>query len=375
MSNGFQGSFARVLAVAAKEFVQMRRDRLTFAIMVAIPVMQLLLFGYAINSDPRHMRTLVEAGDWGPASRAIVEAMETSNYFDIVGRVDGAEAANEALVSGQAGFVLSIPPDFERAYARGERPQILLDVDATDPIAAGGASGAFPRIVSEALSPETHRVEDQSPVEAIVHRRYNPAGRTAVNIVPGLLGTILTMTMAMMTSMAITREAERGTLETLLSTPTRPIEVMAGKIAPYIVVGVLQTGLMLVLALGLFNVPFLGDPLAFAAAVSLFVLVNLSLGFLFSTIARSQMQAMQMTFFVFLPSILLSGFMFPFAGMPGWAQVLGNALPTTHFIKAVREIMLKGAGLPDITGELWPLAALFVVIAALALSRYRRTLD
>ena len=366
-------SLSRVAAILAKEFIQMRRDRLTFAMMVGIPIMQLLLFGYAINTDPRHLPTFVEMGDTGPAARAIIQAMETSEYFDFEGVIHGPDEADRLLREGEASFILTIPPNFERDLLRGDHPQLMLDVDASDPVAAGAGTGAFPTIIQQALAPMLGTAE--MPVEAIIHRRYNPAGRTAINIVPGLLGVILTMTMAMMTSMALTKEAERGTLETLLATPTRPMEVMAGKIAPYILVGAIQVLLMLAGARLLFGVPFLGDPVAFIVAVSLFILVNLSIGFLFSTVARSQMQAMQMTFFIFLPSILLSGFMFPFHAMPAWAQTIGQVLPTTHFIRAVRAVMLKGANFGDVIPELWPLALLFTVVAGLAMLRYRRTLD
>lgn len=365
-------SLVRVGAILAKEFVQMRRDSLTFAMMVGIPIMQLLLFGYAINTDPRNLPTLVEAGDSGPASRAVIQGMRSSRYFDVRGTVSAADA-DRALTNGEAVFVLTIPAGFERAVARGERPQLLLDADASDPVAAGAGAGAIAQIVRQSLEPYVET--GAPPVETVVHRRYNAAGRTAVNIVPGLLGIILTMTMVLMTSIAITRETERGTLETLLTTPARPLEVMVGKIAPYILVGFIQVGVMLLGARFMFGVPFAGTGAAFLAAVSLFILVNLSIGFLFSTLARSQMQAMQMTFFMFLPSILLSGFMFPFHAMPGWAQAIGEVLPTTHFIRAVRAVMLKGAGLADIWTDLWPLAAAFCVVAALALKRYRRTLD
>jgi ABC-2 type transport system permease protein len=364
-------SLSRVLAVLMKEFIQMRRDRLTFAMMIGIPLVQLLLFGYAINTDPRHLPTLVELGDDGPAVRAIIEGMETSEYFDIQGMIAPGEA-DAALRTNETTFILVVPPDFERGLLRGERPDILLDIDASDPVAAGAGAGAFPQIVANATADYGGGAPAATPV---IHRRYNPAGETAMNIVPGLLGIILTMTMAMMTSMALTKEAERGTLETLLATPTRPLEVMAGKIAPYVLVGATQVALMLLAARYLFGVPFLGAPFAFVIAVALFILVNLSLGFLFSTLARTQMQAMQMTFFVFLPSILLSGFMFPFAGMPAWARFIGEIIPTTHFIRAVRSIMLKGANLADVLPELWPLMIIFVVIATLALTRYRRTLD
>lgn len=365
-------SFARVKALLAKEFVQMRRDRLTFGMMVGIPIMQLLLFGYAINTDPRNLPTLVEMGDNGPASRAVVQAMESSLYFDIQGSVTRAQG-EAALRNGDAIFVLTIPPGFERDFARGDQPQLLLDADASDPIAAGAGAGAIQQIVQEALEPFT--AAHTPPVETIVHRRYNASSRTAVNIVPGLLGVILTMTMVMMTAMAITRETERGTLETLLATPARPLEVMVGKITPYIFVGFIQVSVMLLGAHFLFNVPFAGNPFAFVSAVSLFILVNLSIGFFFSTIARSQMQAMQMTFFMFLPSILLSGFMFPFYAMPGWAQALGQILPNTHFLRAIRGVMLKGGGFADIWMNLLPLAIMLAVVATMAVKRYRRTLD
>lgn len=378
MSRAF--SFARAVAVLRKEFTQMRRDRLTFAMMIGVPLIQLLLFGFAINTDPRHLPTVVELRDDGPATRAILYGLENSDYFAIQGQITNAEAADRAIVRGRALFVVTVPENFERDLARGDRPQLLLDADATDPVAAAAATGAFAQIVSSALAPliEGTSIEKEAPappVETLVHRRYNPAGRTAVNVVPGLLGIILTMTMTLMTSIALTREIERGTLETLLATPARPAEVMAGKIAPFIMVGLVQTGLMLGLAHLLFDVPFSGAVVTFAVAIGLFILVNLSVGFLFSTLARSQMQAMQMTFFYFLPSVLLSGFMFPFAGMPGWAQAIGQVLPNTHFIRIVRAVMLKGAETADVTEPLVFLAGILAVVASLAVLRYRRTLD
>jgi ABC-2 type transport system permease protein len=365
-------SFARIKAVLLKEFIQMRRDRVTFAMMIGIPIIQLIMFGYAINTDPRHLPTYVEMGDAGPASRAIVHAMENSGYFSVKGAVSHDEA-ERALKQGDALFVLTIPPRFEEKLARDERPQLMLDTDASDPVAAGAGAGALPGIVQQALKPFVET--PPPPVETVVHRRYNPAGRTAVNIVPGLLGIILTMTMVMITAIAITRETERGTLEALLTSPAQPAEVMIGKITPYIFVGFVQVGVMLLGAAFLFRVPLPGSAIAFLSAVSLFILVNLAIGFLFSTVARSQMQAMQMTVFVLLPSILLSGFMFPFHGMPSWAQVIGSALPTTHFIRAVRAVMLKGAGFVEIWHNLWPLMVVLLVVATLALRRYRRTLD
>jgi ABC-2 type transport system permease protein len=369
-------SWLRVRAVLAKEFIQMRRDRLTFAMMVGIPIAQLVLFGYAINTDPRHLPTLVEMGDNGPAVRAVVNGLQNSGYFDVQGITD-PKGADAALAAGKTMFVLTVPPKFEEKLARGERPQLMLDIDATDPVAAGAGAGAMPGIVAQALVPYVapYVTPGDTPVETVIHRRYNPAGRTAVNIVPGLLGVILTMTMVLITAIAITRETERGTLEALLTSPAQPAEVMLGKITPYVCVGFVQTAVMLIGAGVLFGVPFTGNPFAFLAAVSLFILVNLSIGFLFSTMARTQMQAMQMTIFIFLPSILLSGFMFPFYGMPVWAQIIGEVLPTTHFIRAVRAVMLKGAGLAEVWTNLWPLMVILAAVAGLALRRYRRTLD
>jgi ABC-2 type transport system permease protein len=365
-------SWARVKAVLIKEFLQLRRDRLTFASLIQIPVMQMILFGYAINTDPRNLPTLVEMGDNGPATRSLIYGMKNSGYFDVQGTIDPL-GADEVLAAGRAVFVLTIPPNFEEKLARGERPQIMLDIDASDPVAAGAGAGAMPGIVAQSLKP--YVAPGETPVETIFHRRYNPAGRTAVNIVPGLLGAILTMTMVLITAIAITRETERGTLETLLTSPAQPAEVMIGKITPYVLIGFAQVALMLLGARLLFHVPFTGSAMVFLIAVTLFILVNLAVGFLCSTVARTQMQAMQMTILIFLPSILLSGFMFPFYGMPGWAQALGQLLPNTHFIRAVRAVMLKGAGFAEVWPNLWPLLLMLAVAAAVSLRRYRQTLD
>ncbi len=376
----FDLSWSRVLAVFLKELVQMRRDRLTFAIMVAMPVIQLLLFGYAINTDPRHMRTVIELREDGPLTRSLLSGLEASTFFDIVARVSTAEDGDQYLRSGHAQFLIVIPDGFERRLVRGERPQILIAADASDPIAASGAVSAVNEIARRALEadlegPLARLAPTPTPYDIVVHRRYNPAGITAYNIVPGLLGVILTMTLVMITSIALTREIERGTMETLLATPVRPLEVMIGKTTPYIVVGAIQVVLVQILGALLFQIPFTGSAFAFTIAITLFIFANLMLGYLISTVARTQMQAMQMTFFVFLPSILLSGFMFPFQAMPIWARALGEALPLTHFLRMVREVTLKGAGFADIADDLGPLALILTVFAALALARFRRTLD
>jgi ABC-2 type transport system permease protein len=380
LPNIFDLSWSRIGAVFLKELVQMRRDRPTFAIMLMVPVMQLVLFGYAINTDPRHLPAVVEMREDGPMTRAFLSSLRASTFVDIVAVAHTAEQGEAMLRSGEANFLIAIPEGFERRMVRGERPQILIAADASDPVAAGGAIGAIERVAQQAFAPEfdgalSYLAQGPPPYEIVVHRRYNPAGVTAFNIVPALLGVILTMTMVMITSIALTRETERGTMENLLATPVRPLEVMIGKTTPYIGVGAIQVLIVLVVATLLFRIPFTGSLSAFLIAVTLFILANLMLGYLISTVARTQMQAMQMTFFVFLPSILLSGFMFPFRAMPGWAQAIGECLPITHFLRIVREVVLKDAGLGDILGDLWPLTLILVALAALALLRFRRTLD
>ncbi|MBI1338651.1 ABC transporter permease subunit [bacterium] len=373
-------STARVAAVFFKELVQMRRDRLTFAIMIGMPVMQLILFGYAINTDPRHLPTIIERREDGPITRSLIAGLEASSYFDFVGAVDSAEAADAALKSGEASFVITIPEGFEERLVRSERPQLLISADASDPVSAAGPVGALSEIAARALRPHFEGAlaplaARPPPFEVIVHRLYNPTGKTAFNIVPGLLGVILTMTMVMITSIALTRETERGTMETLLSTPLQPIEIMIGKTTPYVLVGVFQTTLVLAAAALLFGIPFRGSLIAFVTGTTVFIAANLMLGYLISTIVRTQMQAMQMTFFVFLPSLLLSGFMFPFAAMPSWAQTIGDMLPLTHFLRIVRAVILKGANLAEIGEDLMMLLVILGVFTTAALLRFRRTID
>lgn len=367
-------------AVVVKEFIQMRRDRLTFGMMVGIPLLQLILFGFAINSDPHHLPTGLRISDNGPFARSLVQALEHSDYFRVVARLDSDEEADRLLALGKVLFVFHVPADFERRLLRGERPEVLLEADATDPTATGTALGAVQQILDRVLDrdlsgPVASLRGRAGPVELRVHRRYNPEGITQHNIVPGLLGVVLTMTMVLITSVAITRERERGTMENLLATPTRPIEVMTGKIIPYIVIGYLQTTVILLAARFLFRVPMLGSIPLLLGVMFLFIVANLSLGITFSTIARNQLQAMQMSFFFFLPSILLSGFMFPFRGMPEWAQTIGSILPLTHFLRIVRGILLKGNGPLEILPHLGPLCVFLVVALALGLRRYRQTLD
>jgi len=371
---------SRFAAVLVKEFIQMRRDRVTFGMMIGVPVMQLLLFGYAINTDPRHLVTYVEMADTGPVSRAIVEGMRQSDYFDVQGIVTGPAEGDRLLRDGRANFVLVIPEGFERDVVRGLSPDLLLAADASDPAAVGGPVGAIQSIADTAMrdvlqGPLAYAAPGPAPFGVTVHRQFNAEGRTATNIVPGLLAIILSMTLTLITSVAIVRESERGTMETLIATPVRSVEVMLGKIIPYVFVGYIQTLIFLAASKYLFDVPFLGSPLAFFLGFNLYVVVNLALGFLISTLARTQMQAMQISFFTILPSILLSGFMFPFAGMPHWAQVLGTAIPATHFLRLTRKVMLKAGAMPDIAPDMGALALIMAVIVTAALLRYRQTLD
>ena len=373
-------TWSRFAAIMVKEFVQVRRDRLTFAMMIGVPVMQLVLFGYAINMDPKGLPMAVVAAESSPFSRSLVRSLEASGYFRVVAQ-PATEAAAEALIAeGDVQFVLHLPADFSRKLVRGERPVVLVEADASDPAATGNALAALQLLNQSALdrdlSGPLSRLRLEPPAfELRVHRRYNPEGITAYNIVPGLMGVVLTMTMVMMTSLAMTRERERGTMENLLATPVRPFEVMAGKIVPYILIGYVQVVVILGAAKLLFQVPMVGSLALLSAILVLFIAANLAVGFTFSTLARNQMQAMQMTFFFFLPSMLLSGFMFPFRGMPGWAQTIGEALPLTHFLRIVRGILLKGNQWDDIILEVAALAAFLVASGAIAMARYRETLD
>ena len=373
-------SWGRALAVFVKEFQQMLRDRLTFAMAVAIPVAQLVLFGYAINTDPKDLPTAVVSADNGPLARSVVAAMQSSGYFRVVASGISEARADALMARGEVLFILVVPPRFERALVRGERPALVLAADATDPVAAGNALAAMNTIATRALAPDLRGPlaalrGGAAPFELRVHRRYNPEGLSRYNIVPGLIGTILTMTMVMLTGLAMTRERERGTMENLLATPVRPLEVMAGKIAPYVLLGYVQLAVVLLASWALFEVPVVGSVALLMAMIGCFIVANLAVGFTFSTLARNQLQAMQMTFFFFLPSMLLSGFMFPFAGLPGWAQALGELLPLTHFLRIVRGIMLKGAGFAEVLPELWPLLLFTAVISLAAIARYRQTLD
>jgi len=373
-------SFGRTLAVFIKEFQQMMRDRLTFAMAVGVPIMQLILFGFAINTDPKGLPTAVVASDHGTLVRSLIASLQNSGYFEITNPDVSEAQADSLLERGLVQFVISVPADFSRRLVRGERPALLVSVDATDPSASGNAIAALAQLNVGALAhdltgPLAALQARAPPFELRIHRRYNPEGLSRYNIVPGLIGTILTMTMVMLTGLAMTRERERGTMENLLATPVRPFEVMVGKIVPYVVLGYVQLGVIMVAAWALFEVPMNGSFVLLMTMIGVFMLANLSVGFTFSTLARNQLQAMQMTFFFFLPSMLLSGFMFPFRGMPQWAQWIGEVLPLTHFLRIVRGILLKGNDTAQVLPELWPMLAFLAVAGAVALKRYRQTLD
>ncbi|MBF0260595.1 MAG: ABC transporter permease [Magnetococcales bacterium] len=378
--HGHGFSWYRLRAMMFKEFIQMRRDRLTFAMMVMIPMVQLILFGFAINSDPRNLPTAILDRDHGPFGRSLMAQMQASGYFRVTESIDDDVRIEESLALGRVQFVVTIPEGFSRSVARGERPELLIEADATDPAATSNALGTVSALVWHAMDRELTgplsglRV-GYPPFDLKVHRRYNQEGITQFNVVPGLMGVVLTMTMVIMTALGVTRERERGTMENLLVTPLRPAEVMLGKILPYVVVGYIQMSLILVAARVIFDVPVVGNILVLMLASVVFIAANLAVGFTFSTLARNQLQAMQMGFFYFLPNILLSGFMFPFRGMPQWAQNIGEVLPLTHFLRIVRGVMLKGNGPVEIIGEVGVLGLFMLAVSILALRRYRETLD
>jgi ABC-2 type transport system permease protein len=374
------GFLRRMWAMVIKEFVQMRRDRMTFATMIFVPIMQLVLFGYAINTDPKQLPTAVLTRDDGPLTRAVLSAMRNTDYFDFKVQVRDAEELDRLVRSGEVQFAVEIPASFERDVRRGDRPSVLVIADATDPVATGTAVSSLQGLIDTALrrelrGPDASVTKSGAPFEITIQNRYNPEAITQYNIVPGLLGVVLTMTMMMFTALAVTREIERGTMEALLSMPIKPVEIMIGKIAPFVLVGFVQMTIIIGAAHVLFGVPIMGSVWLLVALSTLFAAANLAVGYTFSTIAENQLQAVQMTFFFFLPNILLSGFMFPFRGMPDWAQAIGEALPLTHFLRIVRGITLKGTGFADMHLDVLALVVFMAVAMGLALFRFRRTLD
>ena len=373
-------SIRRWWAMVVKEFLQLRRDRVSLGMIIGIPVIQLVLFGFAINTNPKQLPTAVISYDHSEFTRSFVAALRNSDYFRIVENLPDEQSAYEALTKGEMQFVLNIPADFTRRLLRGERPALLLEADATDPGATGMALGivqqlAFSVAAKDLTGPLGHLAGGDPPFEVRVHRLYNPESNSQYNTVPGLMGVILTFTMVMMTGLAVTRERERGTMENLLSTPVRPLEVMAGKITPYIAIGLVQASIILGAAFFMFKIPFQGSITVVYLGALLFVAANLTVGITLSSIARNQLQAMQMTVFYFLPSILLSGFMFPFRGMPDWAQYIGSCLPLTYFNRFIRGILLKGAGWEDSWPHIWPILLFACLFMGISVKFYRKTLD
>lgn len=373
-------SLSRWWSMVLKEFLQLRRDRVTFAMIVMLPIMQLILFGYAINTDPRHMPTAVIQGDRSDLTRSFISAMEATGYFDITETLPDEASGRDALARGRAQFVLTIPPDFTRQVLRGQQPSLLLEADASDPTATGGAAASMDALVQSVAArdlkgPYAALAGSAPPFSVQVHRLYNPEGITQLNIVPGLMGVILTLTLVMMTGLAMTRERERGTMENLLATPVTPIEVMSGKIVPYIAIGLVQATIILVAARLVFHVPIQGSLVAVYLSSLLFIAANLTVGITLSSLAQNQLQSMQLAVFYFMPNLLLSGFMFPFRGMPGWAQAIGNLLPLTYFLRLIRGILLKGNGWADLWPSVWPMLLFTCLVMGVAVKFYRRTLD
>jgi ABC-2 type transport system permease protein len=377
---GFRAALQRLFAIFLKEFLQLRRDRGTLGMIVFIPLMQLMLFGYAINTDPKHLPTALLAQDDGPLARSVVAALRMTDYFAITRAAKSPEDADRMIRSNEVQFIIEIPPDFDRRLVHGEKPAVLLVADATDPTATvgavAGANGAMARALDRELAgPLAKLAQGSAPFELRVQARYNPAAEARRNIVPGLIGTILTMTMLIYTSLSVTKEIERGTMETLLAMPVRPVEIMLGKILPYVAVGAVQMTIILLVATLFFHVPIVGSLVTLIPLTLLFIIANLSIGYTFSTIASNQMQAFQMSFMFFLPSMLLSGFLFPFRGMPDWAQNIGSILPLTHYLRIVRSVMLKGSGFSDLSMDTGALALFTLAAMFVAIRRFRQTLD
>lgn len=373
-------SFSRLWGLIVKEFTQFKRDRSTFVMVISLPIVQLILFGLAINTNPHFLPAALINSDNGVFSRTLIQGMQNTQYFSFDHYPHSEQAAAEMMARHQVLFTLNIPPDFSRQLVRGQRPSVLLEVDGTDPVsvsyAMSAATNLLPSVFQyDLVGPLQHLNQTNSPVNFIVHTKYNPSAITQYNIVPGLLGVVLTMTFVMVASMALTREREQGTMENLLATPILPVEVIIGKAAPFLLVGYAQVIIVLTIAVWFFNVPLLGSVTLLLILTLPFILANLFVGIMVSTMSKTQLEASQASIFFFLPSLLLSGFAFPFKGMPIWAQWIGNVLPLTHFVNIVRGIMLKGIGFLDAWTDIWPILVFMLVMLVIALKRYRQTLD
>jgi len=378
-SNG-KFSLSRWWGIVLKEFLQLKRDRVTFGLIIGLPIAQLVLFGYAINADPKNLPVAIVDSAPSEFSRSLAMAVDNTGYFKITRRLATEKAAGETLAEGRELFVINIPPDFTEQLVRGKRPAVLVEADASDPSVSGQSVMAisqlpFTAFKRELNGPLAHLAPGQAPFEVRLHRRYNPEGLTRYNVVPGLMGVILTITMVMMTALAITRERERGTMENMLAMPLSPLEVMSGKIVPYIFIGLVQCTIILIAARFLFGVPLFGSLPAVYLSSLLLVTSSLAVGIAISSLAANQLQAVQMTIMYFFPNILLSGFMFSVLGQPGWAQVISNILPLTHFNRLIRSIFLKAGTWPEMWTHVWPILIFTLVVMAVAVKTYKRTLD
>jgi ABC-2 type transport system permease protein len=372
--------YLRLTAIITKEFTQMFRDFSTVGMMLMIPLIQILIFGFAINTNPKHLPTAIIVNDHSQFTRRFVSAMNNTDYFAIAYNDVTENQAQQLIHQGKVQFILTIPSDFTRELIRGGKPTILLEADTTDPVATTGAIAALSSLSNEVFDQDLQGINkaliaSSPPFELRVHSLYNPSSITQYNIVPGLLGVVLTLTLVMVTAIAITREKELGTMENLLATPLKPIEVIIGKVLPYILIGYGQALIILAAAYWLFHIPMHGSVLLLLIATLPFIAANLAVGITLSTIAKNQLQANTSAVFFFLPSILLSGFLFPFYGMPTWAQYLGQCLPLTHYLRIVRGVILKGNGWIDIWPNVWPLLIILLVVTGIATLRYQRTLD
>jgi ABC-2 type transport system permease protein len=370
-------SFRRFAALLRKEWLQMLRDPITQRFIIALPMMQLFLFGYAINSNPKNLPTGLLSVEHSKYERTLIAALRNTGYYDVSVLFSEAEA-ERGLAQGEFLFVVNIPPNFDRSVDRGEAPSVLIDADASDPTAiinATAALAALSAALKRDLPPVRQKEPAPEPFQFVVHARYNPEQLTVLNIVPGLICIVLIFSTVFVTALSITRERERGTMENLLAMPVRPIEVMLAKIVPYVFVGYVQVVLILLISAFVFEMPVRGSIILLLVSLGLFIAGNLALGITFSTVSENQMQAIQFAQFTLLPSIFLSGFMFPFKGMPVWAQWAGEVFPTTHAIRIVRGLLLKGNRLPEILPELWPIALFTLVVVMVAIRFYRETLD
>ncbi|KTD40252.1 ABC transporter permease [Legionella parisiensis] len=375
-------SLTRLGGLIRKEFILVSRDRGTIAMLVILPIMLLILFGFAIEFDPKHLPTTIISYDNSPLTRSYVSSLEASGYFKVIYEGFDENKRNEDFANGKISFAFTIPPNFTRKYVRNENPQLLVEIDGSDPGSSASAlSNALP-ILNQTLdrfnkqglgfSSTTH---SNRSVDLITHRLYNESNISSYNIVPGLIGVLLTLTLVMLTSTAITSEKETGTMEMLLSTPLKPLEIILGKVIPYIVLGYLQLTSILIFGKVLIHIPTEGSILLLYIAVAPFLIANLMVGMIFSTIARLPMQAMQLSVFFQLPSMFLSGYIFSFYGMPTWAQFLGYCLPMTYFTRIARGILLKGNTLSQIVPNILPILLIAFILIILTGKIFRTKLD